>query len=193
MSMVPTYTQAISLWKTYNLPEQKQHHCLLVAKLALFFASKMKEKKQIIMQTDLLLAAALLHDIDKNIPAKVGERHPDTGVRILKEINMDEVANVVRTHPLHAILDVRIAPKTWEEKLLFFADKMTKYETISVDARFALWRAEELSKEEVSILDAAYPKVKELEQFVCTTIGLTPDKVIELVKQSILGDKGELL
>ena len=191
--MVPTYTQAISLWKTYNFPEQKQHHCLLVAKLALFFASKMKEKKQIIMQTDLLLAAALLHDIDKNIPPKVGERHPDTGVRILQEVGMDEVAKVVRTHPLHAILDDTINPSTWEEKLLFLADKMTKHETISVDARFALWRAEELSKEEVSILDAAYPKVKELEQFVCTSIGLTPEEVIELAKRSILGDKGELL
>ncbi|KKR02877.1 MAG: hypothetical protein UT26_C0016G0002 [Microgenomates group bacterium GW2011_GWC1_39_12] len=191
--MVPTYTQAISLWKTYNLPEHKQRHCLLVAKLALFFASKIKEKIQTFIQTDVLLAAALLHDIDKNIPPKEGELHPDTGVRILKEIGMDKVANVIRTHPLHAILDDTIAPSAWEEKLLFLADKMTKHETISVDARFALWRAEELSKEEVSILDAAYPKVKELEQFVCTTIGLTPDKVIELVKQSILGDKGELL
>ena len=164
--MVPTYTQAISLWKTYNLPEHKQRHCLLVAKLALFFASKIKEK---------ILA---------------GLRE---GYQVTKEIGMDKVANVIRTHPLHAILDDTIAPSAWEEKLLFLADKMTKHETISVDARFALWRAEELSKEEVSILDAAYPKVKELEQFVCTTIGLTPDKVIELVKQSILGDKGELL
>ncbi len=191
--MIPSYEEAKKLWISYILPEQKQHHCLLVAKLALIFATKLKEKKHILVQTNLLFAAALLHDIDKNIPPKVGEQHPDTGVRILKEINMDEVANVVRTHSLHAILDVRIAPSTWEEKLLFLADKMTKYETISVDARFALWRAEKLPIEEVFILDTAYPKVKELEQFVCTAIGLTSDKVIELAKQSILGDKGELL
>lgn len=191
--MIPTYSQAIALWKTYRLPEKKQQHCLLVAKLALIFAAKLKEKKHITVKTDLLLAAALLHDIDKNIPPKVGERHPDTGVRVLKEIGMDDVATIVQTHPLHAILDTAIAPSTWEEKLLFLADKMTKHETIPVDARFSLWRNENLPKEELVVLETAYPKVKELEQFVCAAIGLTPDEVIELAKQSILGNKGELL
>ncbi len=193
--MIPSYEEAKKLWIIYHLPDNKQKHCELVAKLALFFASKLKEKKQIAIQTDILRAAALLHDIDKNIPHKEGERHPDTGVRILTEIGMDEVAHVVKTHPLHAILESSIAPKTWEEKLLFLADKMTKYETISVDARFSLWRwrAEQLPKEEVFILEKAYPKVKELEQFVCATVGLTPTEVIQFAKQSILGDKGELL
>ena len=188
--MIPDEKTVKGLWDRYHLPPYKRIHCETVGKVALMIAKMTKGEK---VNEHLLVASALLHDIDKNIPPKVGERHPDTGVRILQEVGMDEVAKVVRTHPLHAILDDTINPSTWEEKLLFLADKMTKHETISVDARFALWRAEELSKEEVSILDAAYPKVKELEQFVCTSIGLTPEEVIELAKRSILGDKGELL
>jgi putative nucleotidyltransferase with HDIG domain len=191
--MVPTYREAVGLWKTYHLPQNKQQHSLLVAKLAVFFASKLQEKKQITIQINVLLAAALLHDIDKNIPQREGERHPDTGVRILTEIGMDEVAQVVKTHPLHAILDSKIAPRTWEEKILFLSDKMVKYDIISVEERFSLWRNEQLPKKEQELLIAAFPKVKEFEQFVCTTLGLTPTEVIQLAKQSILGDKGELL
>jgi len=187
------YTEAIALWKKFRLPKNKRQHSLHVAKLAVFFASKLQEKKQIATQTKLLLAAALLHDIDKNIPQREGERHPDTGVRILTEIGMNEVAQVVRTHPLHAICDNQIAPKTWEEKILFLSDKMVKYDIISVDERFSLWKKERWTKKELSMLENSYPKVKELEQFVCGALGLTPTEVIQLAKQSILGDKGELL
>ncbi len=189
--MIPTISEILSLWDTYHLPSQKQAHSKLVAQVAMYVGREL-QKKQIPIQTDILLAAALLHDIDKNIPPREGERHPDTGVRVLKEIGMDEVANVVKTHPLHAILDNTIAPSSWEEKILFLSDKMVKYDIIGVDERFSLWRAEELSKEEVSILDAAYPKVKELEQFVCATIGLTPDKVIELSRLRYIGNTSEV-
>lgn len=191
--MIPSYEEAKKLWVTYHLSDNKQNHCELVAKLAVFFASTLQEKKQITIKINLLLAAAFLHDIDNTIPPRVGERHPDTGVRILTELGMDEVAQAVRTHPLHAILDPTIAPVTWEEKILFLSDKMVKYDIISVDERFSLWRNEQWTKEELSMLENSYPKVKELEQFICTTMGLTPAEVIQLAKQSILGDKGELL
>lgn len=191
--MVPTYIEAVAVWKTYQLPEKKQQHSLLVAKLALFLASKLTEKKPVIIQTKLLLAAALLHDIDKNIPHREGERHPDTGVRILADIGMPEVAYTVKTHPLHSILDPAIAPTTWEEKLLFLADKMTKYEILSVDERFALWRAEQLPQEEVHMLEQSYPKVKQLEEQILTSIGMTSQEVIKASKNSILTKEGVLI
>ncbi|MBI5619911.1 hypothetical protein HY950_03045, partial [Candidatus Gottesmanbacteria bacterium] len=77
---------------------------------------------------------------------------------------MEEVAALVKAHPLHAILDPLTAPKTWEEKILFLADKMVKYKIIGVDGRFALWNAEHLPAGQQAILDASYPKVKELEK-----------------------------
>ncbi|MBI5620859.1 HD domain-containing protein [Candidatus Gottesmanbacteria bacterium] len=163
--MIPTEEQVKKLWDTYNLPERKRRHVALVAKVAEFLATQcqmLNDKCKI--NTELLLAGALLHDIDKNIPKLPGERHPEGAVRILTEEGMGEVAALVKTHPLHAILDPAIAPKTWEEKLLFLADKMVKQEVIGVDARFRLWNDEHLPKDQQTILDAAYPKVKELEK-----------------------------
>ena len=172
--MIPTEDQIKVLWDKYELSEQKRVHVKLVARVAMYFASKIHVDKK------LLFAAALLHDIDKNIPKLPGERHPDTGVRILREEDMDEVADLVKTHPLHSILEPHISPKTMEEKILYLSDKMVKFDMVGVDGRFALWRAENMPIEAVSILDKTYPKVKELEQEIFSIAHTTLEEIQKL-------------
>ncbi len=174
---------------------------MLVAKVAVFLANKLDQLDTFDkLDKKLLVAGALLHDIDKNVKKLPGERHPDAGVRILKEEWMEEVAALVATHSLHTILagsdmiqhrgqafqkgqTPSIAPKTWEEKLLFLADKMVKDDIIGVDARFKLWNEEYLPADEQAILDAAYPKVKELEQEICNMFGLKPEQLVKEIKK----------
>lgn len=153
----------------------------LVARVAGFIANKLDQLGKFDkLDKPLLIAAALLHDIDKNVPRLPGERHPDTAVRILRQEGMEEVAELVKTHPLHAILPGsglkkgRTPLTTWEEKILFLADKMVKFDYVGVDERFRLWNEEHLPADEQKILDATYPKVKALEQeiFSLCKIGL---------------------
>lgn len=169
--MIPTEVQAHALWEKYQLPRSKRVHVGLVAEVALGLAQQMYQCTNVPIDQLLLQAAALLHDIDKNIPKLSGEKHPDTAVRILREEGMEEVAAIVKTHPLHAILDPAITPASLEEKILFLADKMVKYEIIGVDARFRLWNEEHLPADAQAVLDAAYPKVKALEKEILAKIG----------------------
>ncbi|MBI3576484.1 HDIG domain-containing protein [Candidatus Gottesmanbacteria bacterium] len=179
--MIPTEEQAKALWQKYQLPERKRKHVQLVARIANYLANKVDQLGKFgTVDKKLLTAGALLHDIDKNIPRLPGEQHPDTAVRILKEEGMEEVANLVKTHSLHAILDPTIAPKTWEEKVLFLADKMVKDDIIGVDKRFRLWNEEHLPADAQKILDEAYPKVKALEQEIFDLIGLVPEDLAKL-------------
>jgi len=187
--MIPSYQEAVLLWERYALPQKKQLHCTLVTKLALYIASAYQDHG-IKVNTNLLRAAALLHDIDKRVSGNKEERHPDTAVRMLQELHMEEVAALVKTHPLHAILDHTIYPTALEGKILFLSDKMVKYEIVGVDERFALWQKESLSQEERSVLEHAYPKVKQLEQEVLGSIGLTEEQVITQVKKYILQEGG---
>ena len=184
--MIPTEDQVKQLWEKYGLPERKRRHVALVARVAGFLAQQIDKATKQQINKPLLQAGALLHDIDKNIPRLPGEQHPDAGVRILRKEGMGEVADLVKTHPLHAILDPAIAPKTIEEKLLFLADKMVKHEVIGVDARFALWRDEHLPTAEQEVLDAAYPKVKELEKEVLDLIGWEPKRILEETKGIVI-------
>ena len=48
---------------------------------------------------------------------------PEQTVRQAVEEGMGEVADIVKTHSLHAILDPRIKLATWEQKLLYLADQ----------------------------------------------------------------------
>lgn len=176
--MIPTEDQCKALWEKYNLPEYKRKHVTLVALVARFLAERLANNDlRLTINVPLLVAGALLHDLDKAIERLPGEQHPDTAVRILKEEGMEEVADLVKTHSLHSIFDPVISPKTWEEKLLYLADKMVKQEIITVDARFALWNDEHLPPDAQKVLDAAYPKVKALEKEIFDKIGLTPEDV----------------
>jgi len=178
--MIPTDKQIQSLWQKYQFPPEKRIHVRLVDKVALFLAGKIIQKTHANINKELLHAAALTHDIDKNAPKLPGEHHPDACVRILKEEGMEEVAQIVAKHPLHVILDPAISPSSWEEKLLFLADKMVKYEILTVDKRFDLWRTESLPPEARKILDDSYPKVKKLEAEIATLIGVLPADVAKL-------------
>ncbi len=175
--MIPNRAQCLLLFDRYQLPSQKRIHVEAVTELALYFASKFRPKIARPLDEKLLEVAALLHDIDKNIPRKEREQHPDTAVRVLKELGFPEVAEVVRRHPLHAILDPDLTPRIWEEKFLYLADKMTKYEVIGVDHRFKLWYKEQLSREAVEELDRAFPLVKALEREVYDVLGITYKEV----------------
>lgn len=176
--MIPTEEQAQALWEKYGLPEKKRRHVGLVAKVAQYMATQCQmQNAKCQINEKLLIVAALLHDIDKNVGKLPGEKHPDAAVRILREEGMEEVAEVVKTHSVHAILDPSIAPKTIEEKLLFLADKMVKQEFIGVDARFAQWNDEGLPAEEVAMLARCYPRVKDLEREIAGLMREEPEEI----------------
>lgn len=178
--MIPTAATIRELWKTNMLPPYKQNHCMLVARLAVWFGKQLsKQYPDLHVDLPLLEAAALLHDIDKAAPKNPNERHPDAAVRILRENGYTQISDVVRTHSLHAILDQSTAPQTLEQKLLYLSDKMVKHTIITVDERFALWRSEKLPERAIKELDAAYPKVKALEKEICSRIHIEPGKVAE--------------
>lgn len=179
--MIPTEKMAKALWEKYALPEEKQLHVSLVARVCMLFASECEKKvSDCHIQKPLLLASALLHDIDKSIPRLSGEQHPDTAVRVLREEGMDEVAQVVKTHSLHAILNADTSPKSQEEKILYLSDKMVKYEIIGVDTRFKFWREEQLPNDALQLLDRCYPLVKRLEKEMFDSISMNIEDVVKL-------------
>lgn len=181
--MIPTEEQAKHMLDTYAVPANKQKHLLLVSAVAKFFAERLQQADPSLeINTPLLVVAALLHDIDKGVEKLPGEQHPDAAVRVLRKEGMEEVADLIKNHPLHCINEPTTAPKTWEEKILFLSDKMVKYEIITVDKRFTLWRNEELPEQGRVQLEFAYPKVKELEKEIFARAGLTDRDMTEFAR-----------
>jgi putative nucleotidyltransferase with HDIG domain len=181
--MIPDEAMIHILWDRYHFPQNKQLHSELVKKTAIVLAQRIKEREpNCQINEPLLSAAALLHDIDKNVEKFAGEQHPDAGIRILKQEGMPEVAEVIRTHPLHMILEDETKPKTIEQELLFLADKMNKYSCIGVDKRFELWKKEDLDPKSIAILTSSYPKVVALKDQYLLRAGLSEKDLILLIQ-----------
>lgn len=181
--MIPNKEDIISLWDTYNFPQYKRIHCDMVRRVALILSTHIKKQNpSIFINEQLLEAAALLHDLDKNIPRLPGEHHPDTVIRILIEHGMTEVAEVVRTHPLHMILDSEKGPKTIEQQLLYLSDKTTKQEFIGVAKRFMEWDKEDTDEMSKKILTATRPKVLELQNEILQKAGISEEELSLLIK-----------
>lgn len=165
----------LSLWEKYALSPKKRVHVSQVARVADFLARKLMETTpDIHINLSLLRISALLHDIDSGVQFLPHEIHPDAAVRILRDEGLPEVADIVKTHSLYSVLDAGIMPQKWEEKVLYLSDKMVKYEIITVDKRFALWRDEQLPPIAVEKMNTCYPIVKKLEFEIFSRIRIDP-------------------
>ena len=103
-------------------------HCRRVAKLAVFLAKQLNDAG-CRLDTDLIEAAALLHDLAKGKP-----NHASEGARILDEMGYHDIAGVVAAH-----MDITVAREelVGAAEVLYLADKMTLRDRyVSVEERF---------------------------------------------------------
>ncbi len=130
--IIPTKEECIKILKSNNIPDNIIAHSEQVCNVALKVVDLL-EKKGINVNRDLIAAGALLHDIKKIN----SDDHITEGYEYVKSLGYPEVANLVRKHGLQYIGNESYEPKTWEEKIVFYADKRVKgNKIVSVDERF---------------------------------------------------------
>jgi uncharacterized protein len=138
----------------YHVPPHMINHSRAVAKLAVFLAHRLNENGAAVDVT-LLEGACLLHDLlrvhdfkesdynnfERNLPEEEKAKwqrirakykassHEDVGYDILKE-QYPALALAIKRHRYMVLLDEKEKPDTWEEKLLYYADKRVMHETI---------------------------------------------------------------
>lgn len=129
---IPTKEECLKLLKDNNVPGNIVAHLKAVCDFSLKVCGILK-RKGIHVNRELVAAGALLHDLKKLSP----NDHVVEGFEYISSIGFPEVAEIIKKHGL-AHLDKReFVPKTWEEKVVFYADKRVKNDRIvSVDERF---------------------------------------------------------
>jgi len=151
---LPTRKQCFDMIRKYGLPSHIEAHNLAVAKLAVFLAEKLNEKG-IPIDIELVDRACLLHDIARpcdfresdynNLKQVITEQdkvkwqqlkakyqglyHEDIAYELLVK-KYPELASTVKKHRYMAILDEKEKPTSWEEKLVYYADKRIMHDRI---------------------------------------------------------------
>lgn len=154
---LPTKKQCFDIIKKYGLAPHIVAHSLAVAKLGVFLAERLKEKG-ICVDGNLVEAACLLHDVAR--PCDFGESdcnafaeqsygflpedktkwrqlkseyedlcHEEIAYELLRR-EYPELASTVKKHRYTAILDEKERPATWEEKIVYYADKRVMHDKI---------------------------------------------------------------
>lgn len=199
---LPTRKECLAIAKKYHVPSHILKHSFAVAKLAVFLAQRLREKG-IAVNVELLDRACLMHDIarvcdfKKSDPGSLWQQlrakfkgipHEYAGYEILKD-KYPAVAMTVKKHRYMALLDEKERPATWEEKLLYYADKRVMHDRIvPLEERLAeghkrnvhLHGSAAQSKINTAKVD---PLIFELEKEIFNKIGLNPveitDKLID--------------
>lgn len=152
---IPTKEQCLKMLEDNKVPPNIIAHAKKVCEVALLIAAKL-EKKGIKANKKLVMAAALLHDIEKLKPD-----HVVAGAEFVREKGFKEVAGIIEKHGLQHLDNKKFMPSTAEEKIVFYADKRVNGEKIvSIGKRFRY------IKEKYSYLsiDKEYEVTKKIEE-----------------------------
>ena len=151
---LPTRKECFEIIRRCRVPPHMVKHCLAVAKLAVFLAHRLKDNA-VAVNVNLVDRAGLLHDILRVCDMKESEYrqfekpaterdkatwrllkarydgicHEEAACELLKA-KYPALALAIRKHRYTAILDDREKPSTWEEKLLYYADKRVMHDRI---------------------------------------------------------------
>ena len=130
--ILPTKQECLKILKDNNVPANIIAHVNAVCDFSMKIAGLL-EKKGINVNRDLVAAGALLHDVRKLSP----NNHVIEGCKLVKSLGFPEVALIIKKHGLYKLDDEEFLPRTWEEKIVFYADKRIKNDkVVSVDERF---------------------------------------------------------
>jgi 5'-deoxynucleotidase YfbR-like HD superfamily hydrolase len=114
--------------KEHHVPSHIVAHSLAVAKLAVFLSERLKEKG-LPVDVALVDSACLLHDIFRICELEKSEAHEDAAYNLLKK-KYPVLALTVKKHRYSSLLDEKERPTTWEEKLVYYADKRVMHDRI---------------------------------------------------------------
>ncbi len=179
MAVIPSEEKRKALLEEHDVPDNVRAHMRMVAKVAGFLAMQLK-KKGIDVDSDLVEAAALLHDIAKikGLDKELGF-HELLGKDILEKEGFPNVASLIEKHGFEAVLEDNL--NSWEEKILNYADKrVLEDKVVSLDERFAYGRRRYPDKSGRREIGEA--KIRRLEKEICSAINVDPDDLKEAVQ-----------
>jgi len=192
---VPARAQAASLLLSLEPPPWLLRHSRAVAEVAAWLAARIDERG-VTVDRRLVEAAALLHDVDKALPADHPVRalpHGEGSAAWLTAAGHPELGRAVEGHPVTRLADGErfrrwAAFATREERIVAYADKRAGQRLESMDARFASWRgryppgptAASPGAWDAATFDAVRVRAGRLEADVCRAAGVVPVEVRRL-------------
>jgi HD superfamily phosphodiesterase len=184
---VPGRVEAAELLLSLDPPAWFLRHARAVGEVAGWLAARIAAAGTTIDRR-LVETAALLHDIDKLLPADDPARslpHGDGSAAWLTRHGHPELARPVAAHPVTRLIDGEryrrwAAFASREERVVAYADKRAGQRLEPMAARFASWQRRYPDGWTGAEARAVLERARRLESEVCRAAGVAPENVRRL-------------
>jgi putative nucleotidyltransferase with HDIG domain len=127
LSRYPTEDECFSIIRQHDMLPNIIEHSVQVKNVAIAIYDNLREKE--LISRELLIAAALLHDIAKTRSIQNREmRHDLIGGEMLREIGLNEIAEIVENHVVFTGF-LPEGPLT-EKEIIYYSDKRVMHDKV---------------------------------------------------------------
>jgi putative nucleotidyltransferase with HDIG domain len=123
---IPSREECCKLMAQYSMLPNIAKHSVQVMHVSLAITDNLESGLTI--NRDLVIAAALLHDITKTRSIETKERHAMSGGILLRELGFTDVAEIVEQH-VH-LENINKYGKLEEKEIVYYADKRVMHDHI---------------------------------------------------------------
>jgi uncharacterized protein len=123
---IPSRVECDKLMVQHSMRPNIVEHSIQVMNVSLAITDNLKNG--VAVNRDLVIAAALLHDITKTRSLTTNERHDISGGELLREMGFTSTAEIVEQHVVFK--DLNPQGRLEEREILYYADKRVTHDTI---------------------------------------------------------------
>ena len=171
--------QALDLFERYAYPGWLERHSLVVGRIAWAFGQGLVAAGRDLDVAAVTLAG-YLHDLGRSpLFADDGREHNELSALTLVAEGLPELAELARRHPVYSVLDPDLAPRTLEEKVVFYADRRGGQSVVSLEERID----EQIARypEYAESAGRALPRIREIERELFAILPFGPDALAERI------------
>lgn len=177
---LPELDQCFALLAEHGASFNIFQHVQAVASVAYVLANQLKKRG---IQVDPVLAhrGGLLHDLAKlhEIPGST-KNHGEMAADILRKLDQPVLAAIAQKHLLSNILDKNHKPKTWEERIVYLADKLVEGSNIvPIEERLSAL------KQRYGIGSLYDIPLREMQENLCSKLGISPPQLVDTIRDAL--------
>ncbi len=182
---IPGFSACLGLLKHAGVRPGLFRHLQKVALTGFVLASRLLQQG-VAVNPILVHRAGLLHDIDK--PSLTEDRtiHGQLGAQMVAQAGFGVLSPIIRPHQVLSILADETAPKGWEARLVYLADKLVEKDRL-VGAAARMDHLMDRYNQPEGQMERCKPLVLQMEREVSQLAGIQPEYLLDYLHRAVDG------
>jgi predicted HAD superfamily phosphohydrolase YqeG len=180
---LPSNNECFALLQLHAHDARLLRHDQVVA-LAAYLIARFCAENNLNINPILAHRGGLLHDLDKVATIKNYDQHGVDASKTLTDKGFPELARIALCHSIFSVLDHITFPTSWEEKIVYLADKMVEGDKI-VGVKRRLSGLMQNYPQNIESFEKAVPIIQSMKDELLATIRMDEAALLDYINQNL--------